>query len=36
MHLAWQMTEFYQISDVKGETVIGTLKDEHEKKKMSF
>ena len=27
------MTEFYQISDVKGETVIGTLKDEHKKKK---
>lgn len=33
MHLAWKMTEFYQISDVKGETVIGTLKDEHRKKK---
>lgn len=33
MHLVWKMTEFYQISDVKGETVIGTLKDEHKKKK---
>lgn len=33
VHLAWKMTEFYQISDVKGETVIGTLKDEHRKTK---